>query len=87
MKSGFIGVIVLTSWYSGFVSTPITASRVVWGLGETIETFSPTSTLTSVDLPALALPNSTILPRTACATFWVTTIVFCIISERRFCAL
>jgi hypothetical protein len=31
--------------------------RVVWGLGETMATFWPTSVLTSVDLPALGRPT------------------------------
>ena len=41
---------------------PIIASRVVWGLGETIATFSPTSTFTSVDLPAFAFPINATYP-------------------------
>jgi len=36
--------------------------RVVWGRLETIETLSPTSALTRVDLPALARPNTPIAP-------------------------
>jgi hypothetical protein len=35
---------------------PRTVLRVVWGTGDTIETFSPQRALTNVDLPAEGLP-------------------------------
>jgi hypothetical protein len=37
---------------------PRTRRRVVCTLGETIETFAPTSALSSVDFPALGAPIS-----------------------------
>ena len=37
-------------------ATPRTGARVVCALRETIDTFAPTSLLTSVDLPALGAP-------------------------------
>src|SRR5262252_4444170 len=43
-------------------ATPSTRVRVVCGLSETIATFSPTSALTSVDLPALGRPTTAISP-------------------------
>jgi len=51
-----------TSWASRRVSTPRTSRRVVWGLSETIATFSPTMPLTSVDLPAFGRPAITDCP-------------------------
>jgi hypothetical protein len=39
------------------LTIPLTAFLVVWGTGETIETFSPQSEFTRVDLPAEGLPT------------------------------
>ena len=41
---------------SGYVTTPSTRSRVVWGFFEVIDTFSPTMALMSVDFPTLGRP-------------------------------
>ena len=50
------GVSTNTTWASPRVSTAWIRWRVVWGLSETIATFSPTRPLTSVDLPTLGRP-------------------------------
>src|SRR5712664_4152264 len=66
------------SWYSGssrpgesvkmycvsfLVSRPTTGSLVDWGLGDTIARCSPTSALSSVDLPTLGRPARTMVPQ------------------------
>ena len=51
------GVSTKTTWASGRSSTPRTSVRVVWGLSETIDTFSPRMWLTSVDFPTLGRPT------------------------------
>jgi hypothetical protein len=45
-------------WTPSSVKIPVTRCHVVWGLGVTIESFSPTSAFRSVDLPALGWPTS-----------------------------
>ena len=50
------GVSTNTICASPLVRTPRTVERVVCALRVTIETFSPTSALISVDLPALGAP-------------------------------
>ena len=52
------GVSVSTSWPRFSSSTARIVLRVVWATGETMETFSPTSVLTRVDLPLLARPTT-----------------------------
>ena len=47
-------MICAPSW----IAMPSTRRRVVCTLGETIETFAPTSPLSSVDLPELGAPMS-----------------------------
>src|SRR5829696_5616209 len=47
---------------SGSVRTPSTRSRVVCGLREVMLTRSPTSALTSVDLPTLGRPITPTMP-------------------------
>src|SRR6185436_1843521 len=46
----------------GRLSTPSTRCRVVWGREVTMETFSPTSAFSSVDLPTLGRPTSAAKP-------------------------
>src|SRR5262249_46326861 len=46
----------------GSLATPRTRFLVVCGLSETIATFSPTSRLTSVDLPTLGRPTTATSP-------------------------
>ena len=42
--------------------------RVVWGLGETMESLDLSRALRSVDLPALGRPNSTTKPALNCVS-------------------
>src|SRR2546425_7792885 len=42
---------------SGLVTIPLTTCRVVWGLSVTIEIFSPTRRLRSVDFPEFGRPT------------------------------
>ena len=51
---------------------PRTACRVVCGLLEVIATFSPTSALVSVDLPALGRPTKQAKPARCCGPGPVT---------------
>ena len=51
------GVSMKTSWVAPRVSTPVMRVRVVWGLSETMATFSPTTALRREDLPTLGLPT------------------------------
>ena len=48
---------------SSFVSSPTTGRRVDCGLGDTIARCSPTSALSSVDLPTLGRPARTTVPQ------------------------
>jgi hypothetical protein len=45
-----------TSWPASRVIIPLILFRVVWGTGETIETFSPQILFKSVDFPAEGRP-------------------------------
>ena len=56
------GVSKRTIWPSGRFKTARMRLRVVCGLSETIATFSPTSRLTSVDLPTLGRPTTATKP-------------------------
>ncbi len=57
-----------TSCQSSPVAIPRTSRLVVWGLSETMATFSPTSRLTSVDLPELGRPASAMKPERVIGT-------------------
>src|SRR5207302_7513973 len=50
------GVSTKTIWASGRLRMPVIRLRVVWGRGETMASFWPTSRFRSVDLPALGRP-------------------------------
>ena len=50
------------------LKTPVIRLRVVWGLGVTIASFSPTIRLSSVDLPTLGRPKIATVPATVPAT-------------------
>src|SRR6185503_4167827 len=63
------GVSRKTIWPSGRVRTPIMRVRVVCGLSDTMAIFSPTSLLSSVDLPAFGRPISATVPD---LLFWVS---------------
>ena len=56
------GVSTSTICAPGSFRIPTTMLRVVCGTGETIEIFSPTSRLTSVDLPAFVRPTTATCP-------------------------
>ena len=51
------GVSMKTNWVSPLVSTPVMRVRVVWGLSETIATFSPIRALSRLDFPTLGRPT------------------------------
>ena len=57
------GVSTNTICASPSIAMPRTRARVVWTLRETIETFTPTSVLRSVDLPAFGAPISATKPQ------------------------
>ena len=44
------------TWPRGSLRIPLILWRVVWGLSETIDIFSPTSALRSVDFPEFGRP-------------------------------
>src|SRR5204862_5497981 len=48
---------------SSLVSRPTTGRRVDWGFGDTMARCSPTSALSSVDLPTFGRPASTMVPQ------------------------
>src|SRR4051794_5307354 len=50
------GVSTNSTWVLSTMVIPITRRRVVWTLGETIETLVPTSWLSRVDLPTFGAP-------------------------------
>ncbi len=56
------GVSTNTSWASGRWRMPRIWCRVVCGLSETIETFSPRMRFNNVDLPTLGRPTSEAKP-------------------------
>src|SRR5690606_7165298 len=56
------GVSMKMSWLSPASAMPRMGTRVVCTLRETIDTFAPTSALTSVDLPALGAPITAMNP-------------------------
>ena len=56
------GVSTRMIWLPPSSATPRTAKRVVWTLWVTMETFSPTSALVRVDLPALGEPRMAAKP-------------------------
>src|SRR2546428_13859484 len=51
------GVSINTAWPSGMATTPRTWLRVVWGLSETMDTFSPTRRLRRGDFPTFGRPT------------------------------
>src|SRR5665811_998922 len=61
------GVSTRTNWVSPFVATPRMVFLVVWGRGDVIATFSPTSALTSVDFPTLGRPTTETNPEVVIA--------------------
>ena len=66
------------------MAMPITRMRVVCTLGDTIETFEPTSALTSVDLPALGAPTMAAKPaRVRAARALLTALLSCLEHQGR----
>ena len=56
------GVSTNTIWVSGMFRMPMMRFRVVWGLGVTMATFSPTRAFSRVDFPTLGRPTMLIKP-------------------------
>src|ERR671921_1219902 len=71
------GVSTKIAWYPGPLRTPLMGLRVVWGRDEVMETFLPTSLLTSVLLPTFGLPTTAIKPlrRPLFSSLWPTSTV------------
>src|SRR5918996_5054316 len=56
------GVSTNTIWAPGWLAIPVIRFRVVWGRGETMASFSPTSRFRRVDFPAFGRPTSATNP-------------------------
>ena len=56
------GVSTKTNWLSPRFKMAQMRLRVVWGLEDTMATFSPTRVLVRVDLPTLGRPHRVIIP-------------------------
>ena len=56
------GVSTNTIWKSVPFNMPVTRFRVVWGLGDTMESFAPAILFNNVDFPTLGGPTMAIKP-------------------------